>query len=1091
MKCLKNSLLQFALLMGAVFTGANGQVIADFETPSSAPPLYSDIVAKVVENPDKTGINPSDSVGYYLKQEGNWHWVKLDFPDTMKFRYNNRLSFKLRTSVQGRIYAKFYLGSETVIENWCPDWNFRPLPFTWTECSMDITGAMGKQFTQLHLAACVDNSFEAEVWFDDVKLSNPNAGDGTPIPLFKANPLRTIPGEETIFDASASYDYDGDIVDYRWDFGDGTRGSGMVTGHVYTVDSVYLVGLIITDNDGKSDSAAMHLFVVPPDGTPSAPLFTTPGPATNEKVEAIFHLAGNYSNNYDPGEVMINAAITCPDGSVYEIPCFYYEEVDYTGDEWVLTGDLQCWMLRTSSSQAGMHSLRLALTDSAGTRETRDFRFEVFPGTARGVIRRDTANGQYYRHSTGEPFFPLGINIGWDDTGDYTQIISNLSDAGANIFRYWHAAFNRQALEWSDNYFYDGLGQYSQKAAAMSDSLLDLCDKKEMTMQLVIFQHGMFSENVDSNWDSNPYNSANGGFIDRAEAFFYNEACKIHARKLLRYLVARYAYSRNLFAWEFFNEVQFTGYHNQQSEAWWPGVVGWHGEMSRYIASIDPFDHIQTTSAATGQLASLDTIEALDNLQYHIYENEGTLLQSQAALDSRFTNELCHTSVINGEYGTDINADMPFDLQRNEIWSSIMTTVPRYMWIWDHYLQSSWAELFRMPSEYLSGEDMATRTGLHSTNPVPVHPSLSLSSCGLSSDSAFFGYVYDPAGGNDISGTTLEMEGFPVANYSVTYFFPLSGEVLQIDSIPVIYGSLTLEVPAFSKAFAYKVRIHSPYTLPLSNPGNDTIISIGNPVRLSGSLSRSPGSGTLTYLWKLIEKPLASILELTGTTGMEIEFTPDKAGLYQLSLEVNDGTYTSEPGFVTVTVSTPPVAIAGRDTSVSITENYLRIDGSASYDPDGEAISYFWQLLSWPEESAGIIYAGDTREVILKVDAEGDFVLSLTVHDQISSSSPDTVVATVTGTGPLSCVPQHEQKFHLYPNPASGCFMVVAQENEVIRSVEIFNTEGKRLRVIHCGMDKDGWPSVTVKKLEQYSGQVLVKVKGRRSMDCFSVILIR
>jgi len=49
---------------------------------------------------------------------------------------------------------------------------------------MDMTEAMGKQFTRLQLAACVDNSAEADVWFDDVMLSNPEAGDGSPVLLF-------------------------------------------------------------------------------------------------------------------------------------------------------------------------------------------------------------------------------------------------------------------------------------------------------------------------------------------------------------------------------------------------------------------------------------------------------------------------------------------------------------------------------------------------------------------------------------------------------------------------------------------------------------------------------------------------------------------------------------------------------------------------------------------------------------------------------------------------------------------------------------------------------------------------------------------
>ncbi|GAG84872.1 unnamed protein product, partial [marine sediment metagenome] len=36
------------------------------------------------------------------------------------------------------------------------------------------------------------------------------------------------------FNASNSFDLDGNITDYSWDFGDGTTGSGEITIHTYT-----------------------------------------------------------------------------------------------------------------------------------------------------------------------------------------------------------------------------------------------------------------------------------------------------------------------------------------------------------------------------------------------------------------------------------------------------------------------------------------------------------------------------------------------------------------------------------------------------------------------------------------------------------------------------------------------------------------------------------------------------------------------------------------------------------------------------------------------------------------------------------------
>lgn len=58
------------------------------------------------------------------------------------------------------------------------------------------------------------------------------------------------------FDASGSLDSDGTIVDYAWDFGDGTLGSGESTTHSYSQPGTYTVTLTVTDDDGAPDSAS-------------------------------------------------------------------------------------------------------------------------------------------------------------------------------------------------------------------------------------------------------------------------------------------------------------------------------------------------------------------------------------------------------------------------------------------------------------------------------------------------------------------------------------------------------------------------------------------------------------------------------------------------------------------------------------------------------------------------------------------------------------------------------------------------------------------------------------------------------------------
>jgi len=62
-------------------------------------------------------------------------------------------------------------------------------------------------------------------------------------------------------DASASTDPDGTIVSYAWDWGDTTTGTGVTSGHTYTVENAYTITLTVTDNDLLTDTAAAVVSV--------------------------------------------------------------------------------------------------------------------------------------------------------------------------------------------------------------------------------------------------------------------------------------------------------------------------------------------------------------------------------------------------------------------------------------------------------------------------------------------------------------------------------------------------------------------------------------------------------------------------------------------------------------------------------------------------------------------------------------------------------------------------------------------------------------------------------------------------------------
>ena len=51
------------------------------------------------------------------------------------------------------------------------------------------------------------------------------------------------------FSASSSYDSDGKIVTFWWDFGDGTNYTGISTNHAYKDEAPYSITLMVIDND--------------------------------------------------------------------------------------------------------------------------------------------------------------------------------------------------------------------------------------------------------------------------------------------------------------------------------------------------------------------------------------------------------------------------------------------------------------------------------------------------------------------------------------------------------------------------------------------------------------------------------------------------------------------------------------------------------------------------------------------------------------------------------------------------------------------------------------------------------------------------
>ena len=71
-----------------------------------------------------------------------------------------------------------------------------------------------------------------------------------------------------VFNGSNSYDRDGEVISYEWDFGDGTTDNGIVVSHAFNDSGEYDVILTITDDEGYNGNHTKAIDVVknnPPD----------------------------------------------------------------------------------------------------------------------------------------------------------------------------------------------------------------------------------------------------------------------------------------------------------------------------------------------------------------------------------------------------------------------------------------------------------------------------------------------------------------------------------------------------------------------------------------------------------------------------------------------------------------------------------------------------------------------------------------------------------------------------------------------------------------------------------------------------------
>ena len=326
-------------------------------------------------------------------------------------------------------------------------------------------------------------------------------------------------------------------------------------------------------------------------------------------------------------------------------------------------------------------------------------------------VRRDAKNPARFSYRNGAPYFPIGHNVAWGGgvLPSLPALFGKMGAAGENWSRVWMNHWDGKNLDWPKT---GEFGTLNLEVARKWDGIVDAAAQNGIAFQMVFQHHGQYSTRVNSNWDENPYNAKNGGFLEKPEEFFTNERARVLTKRKLRYAAARWGYSPSILAWELFNEVQFT---DAAHEKQWDAIVNWHREMADFLRAQDVQHHLVTSSSTDGTPPQL--WQTLDFYQEHAYPSDVMV----AMHEGNSHRDLPKTKpFFVGEFGPSQINDKSGVSLHNGVWAGLMSGeagAPQY-WAWDDVENNNLYLHYRAAANFLAASRFAAHGELKRSEPA-------------------------------------------------------------------------------------------------------------------------------------------------------------------------------------------------------------------------------------------------------------------------------------------------------------------------------------------------------------------------------------
>jgi hypothetical protein len=422
-----------------------------------------------------------------------------------------------------------------------------------------------------------------------------------------------------------------------------------------------------------------------------------------ELQEMAIDTDGRALNPFDPAQMEIKVFFSSPTGERIAVPVFWYQ--DYDPDTARPQGE-PGWRVRFTPAQPGEWTARAGLADSSLMSNTTVFSVKA-DRSAHGFVRVSQENARYLGFDDGSAYFPIGLNMAWSTDyvlEDYQRWLNLLSQNGGNYIRVWMAS-RSFGIEWEDT----GLGNYTRRLyqAWLLDQVFQMAQDSGIYIMLTLLNHGAFSIRADPEWSSNPYNVKLGGPCQEPQCFVTDPQAKGYFKRRLRYIAARWSFSPNLMAWEWWNEVDWTPIPDKL-------LRPWIEEMTASLKGDDPYSHLITNSYTRKYRSDLWSMPELSFAQLHDYSGSDPVYTFRAEI-GQIAQKAEDKPILMGEYGNpspqdDYRLGTDGTHLHNGLWAapfSGFASTAMYWW-WDKYIEpyGLWYQ-FRGIADFLKDENLA------------------------------------------------------------------------------------------------------------------------------------------------------------------------------------------------------------------------------------------------------------------------------------------------------------------------------------------------------------------------------------------------